>query len=200
MEYEDENFEDEVECRCGKCRECELWYAISHEKEDYSLLDQWVSKWELRKKPKVNRVAGVIPNHQLPPGCLSTYELTLTTTQDNPQEIREYLEKVVRSAIFGVLKWEACYELQENGMPHIHALLYSSKKHLDGTKIKSPKGPVKYPYIFNLKKVRNMDNYLNYIHKENGNPIIEKYCNEKGILQFFGNGLQQDVEKIEEIA
>lgn len=121
----------------------------------------------------------------LPYDAASAYEVTLTTTKDDPQELRDFLKKIVESKMYAVKAWEACIELQENGMPHIHAIIYSDKKYCDGTKVKSR---IKYPYRYKFARVRNLDNYLKYIHKENDNLIIQEYCEKKVIPQFW-NGL-----------
>lgn len=124
---------------------------------------------------------------QLPDGCESVYELTLTTTKDDVYELRDALKKVAASAMFEVIKYEACIELQANGMPHVHAIIYSKKKFLDATKIKGK--PVNFPYRYQLKKVRKLANYLNYIKKEDGNVDIKAYCEAKGVDQFWTNGV-----------
>lgn len=130
------------------------------------------------KKPAqepIQEPAEIIPEHK------SVYELTLTTTKDDPYELRAYLNKIVRSRMFGVVKWKACYELTEAGMPHIHAILYSENKYCDATKIKA----LKFPYRYELKPVRSLHGFNNYILKEKNNPIVIEYCAKKGIPQIF---------------
>lgn len=122
-------------------------------------------------------------------GGESMYELTLTTTKDDPYELRQYLKKIVESRMFEIVYWEACMELTQAGIPHIHAVLYSKRKYLDGSKIKAPKG-IAYPYRYEHKRVKMPQNYLNYIKKENGNPIIVDYCLKKGIPQFWDSNVQ----------
>lgn len=128
----------------------------------------------------------------MPPGVASVYELTLTSPDDDVYYLRQSLQKIVESAMFEVKKWEACIELTKAGLPHIHAILYSSRQHLDSTKIKT-----KFKHLYELKRVRSLNNYLNYIKKENGNPSILAYCEKKGIPQFWdGPNLQEkDVEE-----
>lgn len=115
------------------------------------------------------------------PAHKSTYELTLTTTKDDPYELRQWLKKIVSSRMFNVVKWKACFELTEAGLPHIHAILYSDNKYCDSSKIKS----LKYPYRYEMKPVRQLEAYNNYILKEKDNPIVQEYCLKKGITQIF---------------
>lgn len=114
-----------------------------------------------------------------PPNTLA-YELTLTTTKDDPYELRQILATVISKPMFGVKSWGACFELQKNGMPHIHSVLYTENKYMDITKMK------RYiPYRFECKRVRDLDKYLNYIQKDSGAPSILEYCARKGIDQFW---------------
>lgn len=127
---------------------------------------------------------GAVPG-LLPYDAASAYEVTLTSTKDDPKELRDYLKKIVESKMYSVKAWEACIELQENGNPHIHAVIYSDKKYCDGTKVKSR---IKFPYRYKFARVRSIENYLKYIHKENDNLVIQEYCERHAIPQFF-NGL-----------
>lgn len=114
-----------------------------------------------------------------PPSTVA-YELTLTTTKDDPYELRQILATVVSKPMFGVKSWGACFEQQKNGMPHIHAVLYTENKYMDVTKMK------RYiPYRFECKRVRDLNKYLNYIQKDSGVPSILEYCARKGIDQFW---------------
>lgn len=141
--------------------------------------------WQPRVKKEV-----VAPTGNPYPPHDSAYELTLTTTEDNPYLLRETVNKIMASAMFEIISYSACIELTQAGLPHVHAILYSKKKYLDASKIKAPKGPIKFPYRYELKRVRNINNYLNYIQKENGNKLIEDYCARKGIPQFW-DGVSQ---------
>lgn len=127
----------------------------------------------IRPVPVQPRVPGVVAE--------GIYELTLTTTQDDPAELQRWLSKIMSSAMFDVVHWQACLELTEAGMPHIHAVVYSRKKYLDASKVKR----LKFPYRYELKRVRDVERYLIYIRKESGNPIIEAYCAAKGVAQFW---------------
>lgn len=125
----------------------------------------------------------------LPPGTESVYELTLTSPDDDVYYLRQSLQKIVESRMFEVISFKACVELTQAGLPHIHAILYSKKKFLDATKIKT-----KFKHRAELAKVRNLNNYLIYIHKEDGNPIIQDYCQKKGIPQFWdGQEVLQEI-------
>lgn len=116
----------------------------------------------------------------------SAYEVTLTTTKDDPYELRQFIKKIADSAMFSVVDMPYCIELTEAGMPHIHAILYSKKRFIDASKIKK----LGFPYRYECKRVKNLDAYKNYIMKEKENPIIIDYCLKKGIEQ-FSNGTQK---------
>lgn len=115
-------------------------------------------------------------------GVNSVYELTLTTTKDDPYELRMYFDKICKSKMFGVKAFKACMELQQNGNPHIHAMLWSSKKVLNSNHIKAK---IKFPYRFTLAFVRRQQNFYNYILKEKDSPNIIEYCLKKGIPQIW---------------
>lgn len=119
------------------------------------------------------------------PAHTSAYELTLTTPPTDPDvyRLRDVVKKIYESAIFDCILILACVELTKEGVPHIHALIYSNKKYLDASKLKG--SPFKFPYRYTLKRVRNLDNYYNYIHKEYDTVSIKDYCLGKGIPQFF---------------
>lgn len=112
----------------------------------------------------------------------SLYELTLTTTKDDVYELRQWFNKIVRSAMYMVKGYIACIELQKNGNPHIHALLFSTNKHCDSSKIKKS---LKFPYLYTMKKVRKPANYYAYINKEADNPIVKDYCVSRGVDQIW---------------
>lgn len=125
-----------------------------------------------------------IPEHE------SVYELTLTTTKDDPYELRAFLKKVCKSKMFNIVYWKACIELTKNGMPHIHAILYSSNKYCDSTKIKA----LKYPYRYEFLKVRDEDAYNKYIIKEKNNVEVSMYCERKGIQQIWDGQSEEDIQ------
>jgi len=110
----------------------------------------------------------------------SIYELTLTTNVDDPYELRTALAKIVKSKMNGIVFWKACFELTKAGMPHIHAILYSSKKYLDATKIKQF-----FTKRYELKRVRSEQAFLTYIIKEKNNNVVINYCLQKGIPQIW---------------
>lgn len=115
-----------------------------------------------------------IPAHE------SVYELTLTSTEDDPYYLRMTLERIEKSAMFEIVHYEACIELTKAGLPHLHAILYSKRKTLDASKLKKM-----FKYRAELKKVRNEIAFINYIKKEDGNPIVYDYCSKKGIPQIW---------------
>lgn len=110
----------------------------------------------------------------------SVYELTLTSVDDDVYYLRTVFHKIVASAQFDVVFWKACVELTKSGLPHIHAILYSTRKYLDASKIKKM-----FKYRYELKRVRDEVAFNNYILKEDGNPIISNYCEKKGIPQIW---------------
>lgn len=110
----------------------------------------------------------------------SLYELTLTTDVDDPYELRQALSRIVKSAMFEVKGYIACIELTRAGLPHIHALLFSKRKYIDGTKIKKL-----YAKRYECKRVRLPGNYYAYINKEKDNPLVVDYCAKKGVQQLF---------------
>lgn len=114
-------------------------------------------------------------------GYESLYELTLTTTKDDPYELREWLTKIANSNMYMTIGYIYCIELTKAGLPHIHALLFSSNKYCDGTKIKKS---LKYPYRYEMKRVKLPGNYYTYINKESENQLVIDYCLKKGIPQF----------------
>lgn len=110
----------------------------------------------------------------------SIYELTLTTDNDDVYELRTAFHKIVKSAMFSVKGYIACIELTKLGLPHIHALLFSNSKYIDASKIKKL-----YKKRYECKRVRQPENYYNYLFKEKENPLIIDYCAKKGIEQFW---------------
>lgn len=136
-------------------------------------------KVDLEPLPEINGIDGVI----------SVYELTLTTTKDDPYELRQFFKKICDSKMFDVKAFKACVELQENGKPHIHAMLWSGKKVLNSNHVKSK---IKFPYIFTLKFVRRQLNYYNYILKEKDSPNIIEYCRLKGIPQIWSENMRKE--------
>lgn len=128
------------------------------------------------------KVEALVAN--LPEGTVSVYELTLTTDKDEPQYLVDSFKKIVDSKMNGVISYKSCIELTKAGLPHIHAVIYSSKKTLDSSKIKRW-----YKYRFELQKVRSHDAYINYIMKEKNNPIVIEYCKNKKIDQFIDHAL-----------
>lgn len=124
------------------------------------------------------------------PNASSYYELTLTVDKDEPQILFDGLNTFVKSAMFDVIGWMACVELTKTGLPHIHAFIVSSRKYLDASKVKKV-----YAYRAELKRVRMVDNYINYLLKNKNDVSTIAYCKEKGIPQFISC---QSVEKFHE--
>lgn len=120
------------------------------------------------------------------------YELTLTTNKDDPHELKELFGRITRSAMFAVKGYIACIELTKAGLPHIHALLFSSKKYIDASKIKSM-----YPYRYECKRVRLPGRYYEYINKDVESAATIDYCKAKGIVQVWDSVLKKEVVCIE---
>lgn len=173
------------------CEECWCYLRTERRKETDMALEAHILQLQeqgtIPKFRKARPECPVVPAPQpLPPGVVSVYELTLTTPEDDPYYLRESFQKIVSSAMYEVHSFEACIELTKEGLPHIHAVLYSKNKYCDASKLKT-----KFKYRAELKRVRKIDNYLNYIKKEDGNPIIVDYCAKKGIPQFWTNDIHE---------
>lgn len=146
--------------------ECLITFANSQAKK--------IKKME--PKPIINQLPQEVVDKFQP--YTSLYELTLTINEDDVYTLREGFNKIVSSAMFELKGYIACIELTKAGLPHIHALLFSNKKYVDGSKIKKL-----YKYRYECKRVRFPGNYYNYINKERDNPLVIDYCNIKGVPQ-----------------
>lgn len=177
---------------CAECisleqsfeKECKVkWFDDFSKTSIFEFLqDEERRKREEETKPKT------LPRAEAtPPAAKHIYELTLTTTKDDPYELRTALNKIIKSKMFNVKKYVACMELTKNNLPHVHACLWMDCKYVDVSKVKKF---ISYRYEF--KPVRDLDAYLNYIKKEDGNNIIREYCQKKGIEQIWPK------EKLEE--
>lgn len=172
-------FDDDIQQKCCPDQPiCDLCFRADRE-TGFREICEMVHAIALKNCPK-GKPKKVKIESNLPVGVNSAYEFTLTSTVDDPYYLRESFSKIVNSAMFEVSAWEACIELTKNGMPHIHGIVYSKRKYLDGTKIKT-----KFKYRYEFKRVKMMTNYLNYIKKEDGNKVIQDYCTKKGIPQFW---------------
>lgn len=160
-------------CNCPPCQQL-LYPPDDFEAFVDNLLKVYGPK-KVKRAPKIT-VDNPVPDH------VSSYELTLTTTKDDPYELRTYLHKVVQSKMFGVTGFKACIELTQAGLPHIHAILYTDKKYVDATKIRTA---IKYPYRYECVKVRDPVKYYNYLIKEKNNATVNIYCQQKGIPQIW---------------
>lgn len=122
-------------------------------------------------KPEPKTKSKTTPKFVMPVvDFVSTYELTLTTPDDDPKPLWEYIDRVCKLKSFGVVHIVAALELTKAAKPHIHALLYTNKRFLDAKK-------VKYPHRFELKKVQSLDRYYEYIMKDVKDPRTIEYCN-----------------------
>lgn len=124
------------------------------------------------------------------PDHTSYYEITLTTTKDDPYELRQWVQTIAKSKMFQCRDMPYCIELTKAGLPHIHAILCSEKKYIDATKIKS----LGYPYRYSCSRVRNLEAFTNYINKEKNNISTIEYCNKKGINQFENGYIKEEPE------
>lgn len=108
----------------------------------------------------------------------SMYELTLTTTDPDPSVLIRNFLKVVNSAMFAVKGYIYCVELTKAGLPHIHAMLFCTRKYIDSSKIKKL-----YGYRYSCSRVKNARHYYDYIGKEKENPEVQAYCDAHHIQQ-----------------
>lgn len=111
-------------------------------------------------------------------GVKCVYELTLTIPPNamTPVELYGWLDRIATSRTQSCVGYVACMELTKAGIPHIHAMLFTSK-YVDKSK-------VTYPHRFEFKKVRSVENYLIYIQKCLDDPDIQAYCQQHGVPQY----------------
>lgn len=168
---------------CGKCYQLERVEANQY-------LMHYVFGAPPNKPAQIKKVEKVVEPERVGGVPLfeakSMYELTLTTDKDDPYELRQYLDKVIKSKMYEVKRWEAVIELQKNGNPHIHAVLYTDRDFLDTSKLKAKKG-IGFPYRATFEKVRKPTNYLKYMKKDFTDNITSNYCLKKGIPHFWGS-------------
>lgn len=174
---------------CESCRQ--QFLDCYYEKRDY--FEYWEKRvLALRPLCLPKAVIPQVPvrpvNVPAVPVHASVYEFTLTTTKDDPYELRQFLTKFTQSAMYAVVAWKACLELTNAGLPHIHAIIYSRNKYCDATKVKK----LGFPYRYELKRVRDLVAYNNYLLKEKDNPAIIAYCENKGIPQFWSDGIREE--------
>lgn len=168
------------------------WKNIALYKDELArVIDDWINEQAhaMRENAKPNPPRDRAPGEMAeghrgdgspPHKTKHVYELTLTSDKDDIYDMRTALDKIVKSKMFDVKAFNACVELTQNHLPHIHAILWMDCKYVDVSKVKKF-----WPKRYEFKPVRMIDNYLNYIQKENGNPIIQEYCANKGIPQFW---------------
>lgn len=121
----------------------------------------------------------------------SVYELTITSVSVDPSRIVSELDRVVNSVQSSVVNYHACIELTQAGMPHIHAILYSSLKYINQSKLKR--------FIqdrYSCKLVRDEKKFLAYIHKEKGNHIVEAYCTRHNVPQFISHPCNHPLQSV----
>lgn len=156
---------------------CDDWQCVTP--KEFNPFEGLEPRWKARGPVHPNPGAEE-PEPPKPEKDGSVYELTLTSPDDDVYYLRETLSKIVASKMFDVIRWQACIELTKTGLPHIHAILYSHKKYLDGTKIKKM-----FRHRYELSRVRSEEKYLLYIKKEITNNIVIDYCAKKGIPQIW---------------
>lgn len=174
----------ELDDNCDNCEWCTPFMGIHSRVCDSNFMMMLMESIGNRPKPKKcaseeDPLPQAIEDKFAP--YESLYELTLTTPTDDPYELRQFLDKITKSAMFSVKAYIACIELTKAGLPHIHALLFGNAKYMDASKIKK----LKFPYRYELKRVRVPGRYHEYVNKERDNPIVIDYCNKKGIPQFW---------------
>lgn len=125
-------------------------------------------------------------------GVRSVYELTLTMVKDDHVELLKWFDKIRKSKMFDVKAFKACIELQENGNPHLHACLWSGKKHLNRNHVKDK---IKFPNRFSLEMVRNQPKFYEYILKAQTKNIDKDidYCKQHNIPQTWSSKLEENI-------
>lgn len=121
------------------------------------------------------------------PDC-KYYELTLTVPvrdDKTPYELLPWITKFITMKTFKVLDWMYVVELTDAGMPHIHALV-ATRGYVDKSKFK-------YPHRFELKVVRDLGNYINYLHKDIYDPLHIQYKVQYGLQTLY----QKEAERPE---
>jgi len=122
------------------------------------------------------------------------YEVCLTLDPQlhpskEPYFLVKSFYKVVASRIFNVVDWLYCIELQENGYPHMHALVITNRKPVQTNKIKQM-----YPYRSTFARVKDLIAYVNYIHKEEHNPAVNAYCKKYGTPQIASKAVNRPAQ------
>lgn len=97
--------------------------------------------------------------------------------------------KVVASSIFGITDYLYCLELQENGYPHLHALLATTRHPVQTGKIKQS-----FPFRYTMRNVKHLNAYVAYIHKEQNNLIIKEYCRQYGTPQIYSKAINRNAQ------
>lgn len=202
--YFDEDIQEECCPDQPVCENCWRYIIAELRKEKALELEAHIAL--LQERGVIPRFAKKVPRLPIvvpPKPDGSIYELTLTLPEgtDDPYLLRTTLQKVVNSRMYEVINWAACIELTAKGTPHLHAIIYSKKKYCDGSKLKGK--PISYPHRFEFKRVRSEHDYLNYIKKEAGNPVILDYCAKKGIPQYWKCHIDvhtEEEEPTEEVA
>lgn len=157
----------------GDCKLClEHSRKVLHKR--YLMWEQKLLEDMGRVKPRLPRVEPVnIPNYE------SCYELTITSLSEDPKDLLQSFDTIVNSKMVSCIGYDRCIELTHNGYPHIHAAIYSSKKYLDAKKICALSKT-----RTSLSRVRNLDNFFNYINKDRDNQSTISYCLKHSVEQF----------------
>lgn len=106
---------------------------------------------------------------------MKIYELTLTEPPEDthsPVRLIAAFNKFVSSKMLKVVDYIGVIELHKNGHPHIHSILACDIKKLEKKKLCAM-----YPHLMRLAPVRDINNYLIYIHKDISTPNIVAYKN-----------------------
>lgn len=111
------------------------------------------------------------------------WELTITQSPDRGHDVSamlSFLNKIAESKMYKVDDYFACIELTKEGIPHIHAILGSSLKTWDISKMRPW-----YDQRFECKRVRELPYYCDYIMKEANNNDVMEFCRQYNIDQFI---------------
>lgn len=110
---------------------------------------------------------------------MKIYELTLTEPPDDkhePTNLIAAFNKFISSRMLKVVDYIGVVELHKNGHPHIHSILACDIKKLEKKKLYAM-----YPHRMELSPVRDINNYLIYLHKDISTPNIVAYKNAHSI-------------------
>lgn len=142
--------------------------------KDFKIYSMYVNKYVAPcMKPKLVE-KHVTPDDVQADRCYKHFITYTCKPSVGLHELLSCLDFLRNSKIPGTNKFEACLELTKSGEPHLHVLLWSTKKYMDKTKLKSV-GHV------DVKKVKDSSDVIKirkYMAKMEEDPQLIKYCEE----------------------